>query len=154
MAFKFASHVQTRVLEAELGSTFLLLLFLLSRKLIEKVLFHQQLMLGSRCHCQTLQVLKMTVCLGLFLLFQFNFTLFLHHKEVLFPKHKELLFLRVFSPRDKALKFPRRKALELPRNKLLLFIKLKTLQFPRHKLLLFSSHKVLLFLRAFLPKKI
>jgi hypothetical protein len=60
--------------------------------------------------------LKMIVCMGLSLLFQFNLALFLCNKELPFPRHKELLFLRVFL---------RHKKLSFPRHKVLLFLRCK-----------------------------
>ena len=97
--------------------------------------------MGSKCHCQTLQVLKVTPCLRLSLLSPLLLVLFLRHKEIPLPIHKILLFLRVF-PRHKELSFPK----VFPRDEILLFLR----AFPRHKNLsfpkVFPRHEILLFL--------
>ncbi len=84
--------------------------------------------MGSRCHCQSLPVLKMSVCLGLSLCFQFKLALFLCDKELPFLRHKKMLFPRVF-----------------PRH--------KELQFLRHKLLLFLSNRVRTTISESVPPK-
>jgi hypothetical protein len=64
-------------------------------ELNKKASFHRRSILGSKCHCQTLQVLKvMTVCLRPSLLSPLILALFLRHKEIPFPRHKALQFLR------------------------------------------------------------